>query len=319
MTDPRGRRRPVPLGERAFHEWVRTHLPAGRRGRLPLGDDAAALPVGRSRGVLLSSDALIENVHFRRSTPPSLIGEAATAVNLSDIAAKGGRPAAVLIDLLAPPGTPAAWARSVLLGAERMAARCGCHVVGGDTKPSPTRTVVGISVGWVSREPIPARTGAQPGDTVVTTGTVGFGGAHRSDITGALRIVPRIREGRVLGPVVHAMIDTSDGVADAAHLVAAASHCKIVLVAENLPLHPRIRRRARPFAQQLRTAFYGGDYELFATVAPARLPRLRTALRSLCCPLTAIGRVEPGRGAWLETAGRTRPLPFAGWRHFASH
>ncbi|MGA7846653.1 MAG: AIR synthase related protein, partial [Thermoplasmata archaeon] len=91
--------RPQVLGERAFHRWVRTHLPAGRSGMLPIGDDAAGLAVGRNRVVLLSSDAFIENVHFRRAAPPRLVGEAVAAANLSDIAAKGGRPAAVLIDL----------------------------------------------------------------------------------------------------------------------------------------------------------------------------------------------------------------------------
>lgn len=309
------RRRSSLLAERAFHGWVRTHLPAGRRGRLPIGDDAAALPVAKNRAVLLSSDALIENVHFRRSTPASVIGEAATAVNLSDIAAKGGRPAAMLIDLLAPPGTPTSWARSILLGAERMAARFDCHVVGGDTKPSATRTVVGVSVGWVGHEPIPARSGARAGDVVVTTGFVGFGGAHRSDVTGSLRVVPRIPEGRILGPVVHAMTDTSDGVADASHLVADASRRKIILVAERIPLHPGLRGRS--LTQRLRAAFYGGDYELFATLEPGRVPSIRSALRRRGCPLTVIGRVEVGRGAWLERNGREQPLPLAGWRHFA--
>jgi thiamine-monophosphate kinase len=316
MPTPRGRRRRASLTERGFHRWVRNHLPAGHLGPLPIGDDAAALPVGRHRFVLLSSDALIERVHFRSTTPPTRIGEAAAAVNLSDIAAKGGRAAAVLIDILVPPGTPEAWARAVLAGAERMAARFGCHVVGGDTKPSRTRTVVGVSVGWIARAPLPARSGARPGDLVVTTGVVGFGGAYRSDVTRSLTVVPRMAEGRILGPAAHAMTDTSDGVADAAHLVAEASHCKIILDAERIPLHPRLRWGPRPFSERLRLAFYGGDYELFATVGPSRIRGLRAGLRRLGSPLTIIGRVEEGRGAWLERAGRLEPLPRAGWRHF---
>lgn len=318
MPTPRGRRRSPTLGEREFHRWVRSHLPAGHSGLLPIGDDAAALPVGENRLVLLSSDALIEAVHFRRATPPSLIGEAATAVNLSDIAAKGGRPAAILVDLLAPPGTPARWARAVVRGAERIAARFGCHVVGGDTKPSATRTVVGVSVGWAGSGPLPARSGALTGDWVVTTGCVGFGGATRTNTSASLRIVPRVREGQLLARFAHAMTDTSDGVADAAHLVAEASHRRIVLEADRLPLHPRIQRSRRPRAQKLRVAFYGGDYELFATVDPTKLPTASAALRRVGCPLTVIGRVEKGRGAWLERRGRQVPLPRAGWRHFVS-
>lgn len=318
MPTTRDPREPSALDERSFHRWLERRLPAGRSGALPIGDDAAALPVGRHEVVLLSSDALVEDVHFRRSSPPALVGEAASAVNLSDIAAKGGRPAAILIDLLVPPGTQMRWAQSVLLGAERMAARFGCHVVGGDTKPSRTRIVAGVSVGWGERHRMPTRRGARPGDAVVTTGFVGFGGVHRGDPRGSLRVTPRVREGWVLGPAAHAMTDTSDGVADAAHLVAGASRCKLVLSAATLPLHPRLRNPREPFSRRLRTAFYGGDYELFATVDPTVVPRLAAALRPLGCPLTVIGRVEPGAGAWLELGGRITPLPPAGWRHFAN-
>lgn len=313
---PRTRGGRTVLGEREFHRWVRAHLPAGHVGQLPIGDDAAAVSVGRHRTVLLSSDALIENVHFLRSSPAARIGAAATAVNLSDIAAKGGRPAAVLIDLLVPAGTPSRWARSVLRGAERMAARFGCHVLGGDTKPSETRSVIGVSVGWAGPGRIPTRDGARPGDLVVTTGVVGFGGAHRSDISASLRVMPRIAEGELLGPVAHAMTDTSDGIAEAAHLVSEASQCKVILVAEALPLHPRLGRSGRLTDRQLEAAFYGGDYELFATIPPDRFRSAQTGLRRHGCPLTVIGRAERGRGAWLERAGQRRPLPFAGWQHF---
>lgn len=316
MPTTRGRRRASALGERAFHRWVRTHLPAGRLGLLPIGDDAAALAVGREQVVLLTSDALIENVHFGRASLPRRIGEAVTAVNLSDIAAKGGRPAAVLVDLLVPDGTPASWARSVLGGAERMAARFGCHVVGGDTKPSPARAVVGMAVGWVRRTHIPPRGGARPGDVVVTTGVVGFGGVFRYDPDASLEVVPRVPEGRVLGPRVRSMTDTSDGIADAAHLLAQASRQAIVLEADRLPLHPRLHRVRASGGRWLKAAFYGGDYELLATMDPSGVASARSALRPLGCPLTVIGRVVRGRGAWLERGGRRTPLPVAGWRHF---
>ena len=306
-----------PLEERELHRWARTHLPAGHSGMLPLGDDTAALPTDRYRAVLLSSDALVEGVHFRRSTPPRRIGEAVAAFNLSDIAAKGGHPAALLVDLLAPPRTPASWAQALLLGAEAMASRFDCHVVGGDTKPSATRTVVGVSIGWVTGRALPTRGGAHIGDAIVTTGTVGFGGAFRDDASKALRVVPRIREGMVLGPVVHAMTDTSDGIADAARLVSAASRKKLILESERLPLHPNLGPPGHPTVRQLHAAFYGGDYELLATVPPRRVSALQQSLRRFRCPLTVVGRVEAGHGAWLERGGRLTPMPSAGWRHFA--
>lgn len=283
---------------------------------LPIGDDTAALPVGRHRILLLTSDALVENVHFRRTTPARRVGEAAAAFNLSDLAAKGGVPAALLIDLLGPPGTPSSWARSVLLGAESMAARYGCHVVGGDTKPSRTRAVLGMAAGWVSRDALPSRRGARPGDAVVTTGWVGHGGAYRTDLNRLLQVRPRIREGQLLARVAHSMTDTSDGIAESARLLADGSGCRVVLVEEALPLHPRLRASGRAGPRAMALAFYGGDYELLATVDPGDVPDLVRALRRTHCRLTVVGRVERGRGAWLERSGRSKRMPPLGWRHF---
>ena len=194
---------PGPIRERQFHRWVASALTGPARGLLPLGDDTAALPIPGGRVVLLTSDALTEGTHFRRDSPPRSIGHAVAAVNLSDIAAKGGHPVAFLLDLLLPAGTPERWAREITLGAEERLARYGAHVVGGDTKPSAARAVVGSLYGVGRATHLAPGSAARVGDVVAVTGAVGRGGfdalalaggrtASRRELVRLLELRPRV-------------------------------------------------------------------------------------------------------------------------------
>jgi thiamine-monophosphate kinase len=309
---------PGVLTELGFHRWLRAHLPAGRRPPLPIGDDAAAVPMGSDSVLLLTSDVFVEGTHFRRGTPARRVGQALAAVNLSDLAAKGGRPTALLVDLVAPPKTPIRWAEEVVVGAERMAARYRCHVLGGDTKPGPCRMIAGLAVGKASRDRLPPRSGAQPRDQIVVTGFVGHGGASRGRIAELLDLTPRVPEGERLARWAHAMLDTSDGLADSARILAEASGVRVVIDASLLPLHPRLQRRFQSDERRREAAFYGGDYELLAALPSRAVEPSRRALRALGTRLTVVGRVEPGEGAWLVVGGRERPMPSATWKSFES-
>jgi thiamine-monophosphate kinase len=325
MPPERRRGTGVSLRERPFHRWLATTLTGSGRGLLPVGDDTAAVPIGGGRVALLTSDALTEGTHFRADSPPRSIGHAAAAVNLSDIAAKGGRPVAFLLDLLLPSGTPERWAREVTLGAEEMLARFGAHLVGGDTKPALGRAVVGSLFGVGRADRLAPRSAARPGDLLVVTGAVGRGGydalavegarrPSRRDLARWLEVRPRVFEGAELACFAHAMMDTSDGLADSVHLLAEASRRRIVVRADDLPIYPALTRRFD--RARLRVAFFGGDYELLATLPREDLSSARRALARLGCPLTVVGRVETGDGAWLESDRGVRALPRAGWRPF---
>jgi thiamine-monophosphate kinase len=315
------------IQEASFHRWLKRHLPAGRSGLLPLGDDAAALPLGGNRTLILTTDALVEGTHFLAQSPPRFVGRAATAASLSDAGAKAARPIGVLLDILVPRGSPESWARAVAQGAEEMAARFGCHVVGGDTKPSSRRTVVSTVAALGRRDTLAPRGGARPGDFVITTGGTGRGGfaawrlarcSRPSEriLRQLLDIRPRVSEGRALGPLVHAMVDTSDGLAESAHLLAEASGVKVTLEWERLPLAPLWRRRSVSRSRVRRWVFFGGDYELCATLAPGKWPRARRLFHRIGTPLTIVGRVEKGTGAWLSEDRRIIELPYAGWQPF---
>ena len=295
-------------------------------GPLPLGDDAAAIRLPRGQVAVVSTDALVQGTHFLRGSPPALVGRAATAVSLSDVASKGAVPLAVFLALVLPPGTPRRWAEALTLGAEHEAARVRAHLLGGDTKPGPTPTVVSTVVGAARADRLVGRRGARPGDLLVTTGRVGRGGlaarglaappAGRAEaVAELLRVEPRVREGVALAGVASAMLDTSDGLADSARLLAEASRVQVVLEEDALPLMPGLRK-VRPAAARRRVAFYGGDYELLASVPGRRAGEALRAVRRAGGTATVVGRVLRGQGAVLVTDRGPRPMPRAGWRPF---
>lgn len=273
---------------------------------------------------MLTTDALIEGTHFAAGSPPRSIGAAAAGVSLSDAASKGARPAGILIALLLPPGTSRHWAESVLRGAEAAGARFDAHVVGGDTKPAPVRAVISTVVGWGTAGSLAPRSGARPGDLLVTTGSVGRGGSawrrwrtHRGgrrDLLALLDVRPRVREGLALAPLVHAMIDTSDGIADSAHLLARASRVRLLLDPDRIPWDRSIA--ALPRAAREEAGFFGGDYELLAAVPSSALRRAVRAVGSVGGRLHVVGRAERGTGAYLSGPSGLRPLPSAGWSPF---
>ena len=316
------------IDERRFHHWLARELPAGHGGLLPLGDDAAAVRPPPGTVAVLSIDSLVEGTHFRPQSPPDRVGAAAAAVSLSDLAAKGADPTALLLAMVLPVGTPQAWAEAVTRGAERMAERFGMSLVGGDTKPGPTRTVVSSVVGWAREGALAPRSAAKPGDMVATTGTVGRGGVaaarlfrtrrpDRAALVEMLDVRPRVREGAVLAEWAHAMLDTSDGLAEAARLLADASRVRVEVEWDRLPLAPPLRDPTLSAIERRRRAFYGGDYELLLALPAASFPAARTAVRRVGGRLTIVGRVARGHGAWLGTGHRMRPMPASGWRPFA--
>lgn len=319
--------RTAPFSERDFHAWARRHLAAGALGPLPLGDDTAAVEVDGAVA-LLTTDALVEGTHFLPSSPAEAVGRAVASASLSDVAAKGGRPVALLLDLLLPRTTPGAWARSVCRGAEKAMAETGAHLVGGDTKSSPHRVVVGTVLALADPRHLAPRSGARPGDLLVTTGWVGRGGSaslslregatpSTRELVRLLAIQPRLAEGRALVRHARAMLDTSDGIAESAHLLAEASHVRVEIDSALLPWDRALLRRVPEVERRIGVAFFGGDYELLASVPPGRVRAAQRAVREAGGTLTVVGRVGRGRGAVLRRdSGAVRALPRAGWDPF---
>lgn len=337
----RGERTLAALGEFGLIAQIRRRAPIGRRGGvlLGIGDDAAILDPGGPRLLLVTTDMLVEGVHFAlATTSPYALGRKALAVNLSDIAAMGGTPRYALIALAAPPVTPARLLRELYRGVCAEAKRFNVSLVGGDTCAAPAGLTLGLTVlGEVPRRQAVTRAGARPGDRIWVTGTLGGSaaglaalqrgwGTRRSEDAWVRRAVrrhrlpePRCAAGRRLAArrIATAMLDLSDGLASDLARLCEESRVGVRIDAGRLPLDPAAQRLApRLGADALAWAVGGGeDYELVFT---SRRPA--AAVRAAMPPgvrATEVGIVvEQRHGRTIEGPhGLTRPL-IGGYDHF---
>jgi thiamine-monophosphate kinase len=254
-----------------------------RRGLISgVENDAADL----GSGLVVTQDTLVEGVHFRLDWLSwRELGFRSAAVNISDLAASGAEPDALIVTLACP---GAAAADDVFELYEGIA-QAGVQVAGGDTTEAAQLVVTVTAIGRSER--IPGRSGARPGDVLVITGPLGAAGAAFR-ASGYVRPPLRVAEGKRLGAVAHAMLDLSDGIAvDAGHL-ARRSGVRLVVELDRVPLSP---------GATLDDLGFGEDYELLAAVEdPLGFP--------------VVGGVEEGGGLDLLLEGR--PYVLHGWEHF---
>jgi len=301
------------------------------------GDDAAAIRVGE-RTLLATADLLLEGVHFEIGlSSPSDVGWKALAVNVSDIAAMGGRPRFALVSLGAPRETPASTLEQIYSGLDECARAFEVQIVGGDTVRSDRLIVSIAALGELDGGAI-TRAGGGPGDLLCVTGAVGVAAAGLALLRAASadesarellgrfpnlaqahrRPVPRVREGLAAARVrATAMIDLSDGLgADVGHLCD-ASGTGAVIDAESVPLAAGVAETAAwAGAEPVAFAVAGGDdYELAIAAPPDRVEQLAEGSRPT--PVTTIGRLADGGGVRLSRAnGATELLAGLGWDHF---
>lgn len=303
------------LGERGLISRIEraARKVSGRSVVLGIGDDAALLRLRPGEDVVVSTDACVENVHFRLSNDsPRTIGRRALVANLSDLAAMGARPTGCLLALGAPGDLPVRFVDGLLGGLLQEAARHGCPLVGGNCSQAGEVSLAITVLGAVRRGTALTRAGARAGDRVLVTGALGAAALDRARAgrRGRARYVaePRLAAGRALARVrgVGGCIDVSDGLeADLAHLLAAAG-LSAGLDPEALPLAPSLRRGCAKLGLDPVTLALGGgeDYELLFTLRPEGPSPARLAQR-LGVAVTEIGRVVGGT-----------PAQPRGWRHF---
>jgi len=301
-----------------------------------IGDDAAVIEPDRGALAVVTTDTLVEGVHFDRThSSPTDIGHKALAVNLSDLAAMGAAPRHVLLALSLPPACLVADVDEMIDALLSLAARHRTTLVGGDVTASTGPLVLGVTaIGSAKRRRVLGRDGARPGDVVYVSGTIGAAAAGLASFRKATDAGPapaacrqrhRRPEARVVLGVslgrnraARACIDLSDGLGDAVHRIATASGVGVRLDAEALPIHPEARAWFEAAGlDPLAAALAGGeDFELAFTSPPAFRGRLRHVRRQIGeLPLTPIGVVTKAREVWLRRDGRDEPLP-GGYEHF---
>ncbi|WP_328279043.1 thiamine-phosphate kinase [Sphingobium sp.] len=279
-------------------------------------DDVALLPVDDAR-LVLTSDTIVEGVHYLPADPPADIGWKLAAVNLSDLAAKGARPMGCLLNYSLSGDRD--WDAAFLDGLHQALDRHAMPLLGGDTVKMPAAsarsyslTAIGMASGAV-----PTRAGARAGDRLYVTGPVGDAGVGlellRGDAGASGPLVdayrrprPRLAEGALLAPLVTAMMDVSDGLLiDAARLAQASG---LAAVIDHIPLSRALEKaRGASTAVQIAAARAGDDYELLFALPRGVTPPVRAI---------PVGHLEAGSGLTLKIDGAVMPLPDRlGWEH----
>ncbi|HIA03310.1 MAG TPA: thiamine-phosphate kinase [Myxococcales bacterium] len=313
------------LGEDALIQFIAETFDSNSSIQVGIGDDCAVIQSPSNLHVV-TTDAMIEKVHFSRETMSAAqIGRKLVAVNVSDIAAMGARPAYGMLSMCLPEDLSVRWIKELISGVASEAGQYGFSIAGGDlcASPGPVFLNLTLSGTLVASKPI-LRSTARPGDGLFVTGTLGtsaYGlrllssGQHVNDASQSVakHRVPgaQLENADVLArwEGCHAMMDISDGLAIDANRLAKASSVRLTVNIDALPLHEELEGLPDEEAQEL--AIYGGeDYELlFSAAGP---PPIKA---------TRIGSVEAGAGSvnWVRDGRPYELLNNASYRHFKTN
>jgi len=306
-------------------------LAEGFEGALSLKDDAAILATEAGRELVITTDTIVEGVHYIGDETPDLIARKLLRVSLSDLAAMGAEPLAYTLNLALPRETPDSWLEAFANGLRVDQEEFGIHLAGGDSVSTPGTPVLTATLfGTLASGEAVRRSGAAPGDTIFVSGTLGdaaFGlsaargkvltdGADDRALEARYRLPqPRVGLGGYLKEVATAAADVSDGLlADLGHITD-ASGCGAVIDLERVPVSPAVRRLVGEDGDRWRKVVTGGDdYEIVFTGAnESRVAEISTRLE---LPITPIGRIVPGTGIEIRNSDG-EPVRFegAGYKH----
>lgn len=333
------------IGELALIERLHTivgapHAPEVLQG---IGDDAAAIDMGGDRVQVITTDALVEGVHFEPVfTPMELLGFKALSATVSDVVAMNALPRYATVALGAPAETAVARIDAIYQGLHNAADTYGVTILGGDTIRAQALTLTITALGEAQADRVTYRSGAVAGDAICVTGNLGAAhaglrlmlrearamreqkGSYRPDLGSFEYVLQRhlapvarlraIQDWGERGLQPTALIDISDGLATDLHHLCNSSGCGAQIDADWLPIAPETLRVAEIFSDNaLDYALFGGeDYELLFTAPEELLGVLDTGSFRL------LGYMTADEGVTLATASGAKPLPSSGYAHFGN-
>jgi len=300
---------------------------------IPFGDDVSAVELDRNRLVVVKTDMLVGKTDVPPGMSLKQAARKAVVMNISDFAAKGVRPLAVLSSLGLPQSFTDEDVRQIGLGLNEGAREYGTYIIGGDTNEASDLVISCSLLGVCGKRRLVKRSGARPGDLVATTGFFGktaaglkilLEGSHaprglRKVLAEAV-LLPRARlkEGLALAEAeaLTASIDSSDGLAWSLHELSEASNVGFII--NSVPMAPEAIEFAESHGlDPLELSLYGGEeYELVVTVRPELCGKASKALLACGATLMRIGKVTEEKKIELKTNGETRPIQRRGWEHF---
>jgi thiamine-monophosphate kinase len=326
-------------GEEALIQTYFAPLAAGLPGAHGLIDDCASLPSRPGEDLIVTTDAIAAGVHFFPDDAPGDIAWKALAVNVSDLVAKGAKPAAYVMALAFPELPAPAWLKAFSDGLARAQQAFGLMLAGGDTDKRPGPLAINITAfGYVPTGRMVPRATAKAGDAIFVSGTLGDstlglrlrrdGGlanawgldepAAQTLIARYLRPEPRIALTPALLEHASAAMDISDGLAKDLDRMARASGLAALVVSADVPLSAAARAALAAAPDLLPALVTGGDdYEVLAAVPKDRRAAFERAARVAGVPVAEIGRFEVGTGLEiLGSDGAPLALDTLGWDHF---
>lgn len=305
-------------------------------GAFDLGDDAAILKA-LGDDIVVTTDAIVEGVHFLSDDPPDTIARKALGVNLSDLAAKGAAPAGCVLTL-ALRAADEAWLGAFAQALGEDMTKFGCPLLGGDTVSTPGPLMISVTAfGRVPPGKMVRRHGAKPGDLVVVTGTIGDAAlgldvlkqgtatrgadaAAKEMLIGRYRVPqPRIALASAVREHAHAAIDVSDGLAGDLAKLCSASGVSAVIDAARIPLSAAAAALVAGGTVGIEAIVAGGDdYEVLCAIPQNRLEAFAQAADIAGIAVTAIGTITAGKPVpkFLDAAGRDIVLPRLSYSHF---
>jgi len=333
------------IGEFGLIKRIKEKVGAEAKGvRLGIDDDAAAFEPTKGMVMLVTTDTLVEGIHFDPAfAAPYEIGWKAMAANLSDIAAMGGIPRVAVVSLSLPNTTTVEWVEDLYAGMNECIGSFEGSIVGGDTSAARNDTVITVALcGEIEQKRMVRRSGARKGDIICVTGDIGSSmaglkilrtrGAGKESVRERWSHIiekhllppPRIHESRILvaETEVNAMIDISDGLGSEIHHICEQSKCGAKIYLEELPIHEQTTEAARQCeGSASQYALYGGeDYELLFTLPPKKVGDVFDIITAETgTSVTVIGAVvDADQGIVLiDEQSRQQPLAFQGYNHFA--
>ena len=299
---------------------------------VPLGfdDDVSAIPLSSENWIIVKTDMLVGSTDVPPGMTVQEAARKAVVATVSDFAAKGVRPRALMVSLGLPAPAKRATVQDIARGLSQAAREYNCEIIGGDTNQADDLIIDVIGIGLANPKKLVRRSGAQPGDVVAVTGRFGKSSAglrilmsrnkkNRARYPSLVRAVlwprARLQEGLALARSdgINSSIDSSDGLALSLHQLAVASNVGISLDA--IPIDPAVRRFAGEFGfSAIDLALYGGEeYELVLTISPGRFLALQNRVQSLI----KIGTVKSAnRGLTAKIGGKLFQIEDRGWEHF---
>jgi thiamine-monophosphate kinase len=296
------------------------YQPARPTTQLGIGDDCALLRIPDGYELAVTTDTMVEGVHFFAGTDPAELGHKLLAVNLSDLASMGAEPVAVTLALTLPTADEQ-WLAGFSSGFMQLAQRYHVDLIGGDTTSGPLTLTV-QAMGIVPQKKALLRSGARAGDLIYVTGQPGNAGLGLRIKQGYLcenptealqrfnQPEPRIQQGLQIRDFATACIDISDGVAQDLGHVLSLSNVGACLIWDNIPLANPVKQYIKETGDWLMPLTAGDDYELCFTIPPNDSMKVSSSC-------TCIGVIEQEQGLRINRDGQIQTLQAKGFEHFS--